>query len=133
MPGVTKVPEVTAAKVSRVMSDPVLKAQLQALLAGTDVDGDGKADIRGVKNLWMKDGSFSSTKLFASVASILVLVVSTVTMLFAGAQVDLSFVKFAVPEFNAEWAMLIGGLFQANNQVDSRLKHIARKEKVVRG
>ena len=122
--------ESAAAKFSRVMQDPELKSFIEPLLKDMDSDGDGKPDIKGVKNLWTKDGQTSTTKLFANLANVIVLVVSTLCVMFGGAVVELGFLHFTVPGFNAEWAALILGLFQANNHVDTRLKAISAKESV---
>ena len=120
--------ESAAAKFSRAMQDPELKAFIEPLLKDLDSDGDGKPDIKGIQNLWTKDGQTSTTKLFANLANLIVLIVSTVCVMFGGATVDLGPLHGVVPGFNAEWAALILGLFQANNHVDTRLKAIAAKE-----
>ncbi len=87
-----------------------------------DEDGDGVTDARGLRLLWTKNGKFSSTKLFASAASILVLLVSTFCVTFEGATIATQYVSFTVPSPNMEWALGIMAVFAANSHVDTRLK-----------
>ena len=83
--------------------------------------GDKLAKERhGLKAFFYKDGSFSKTATFATVANILFLG-SFVLGFFAGMEVDLMDMQWIVPEFNdkAGWGLLaiVNGTYIGNNMV----------------
>ena len=124
---VTPIPESTAAKFSRMMEDPELKAFLEPLLKDADSDGDGKPDVKGVKALFFKDGQFSKTATFAVLGNAFVLFNYMLLSWCAGAAVDLSWIKFTVPAFDVGAATSILGLLNGSYLGNNYLKNQATK------
>jgi hypothetical protein len=114
-------------KFSRMMEDPELKAFLEPLLKDADSDGDGKPDVVGVKALFFKDGKFSKTATFAVLGNVLVLGNYALLSWFAGAAVDLSWIKFTVPAFDVSAAAAILGLLNSSYLGNNFLKNQASK------
>lgn len=119
------IPESTAAKFSRMMEDPELKAFLEPLLKDADSDGDGVPDIKGIKAFFFKDGHFSKTATFAVLGNVLVLGNYALLSWFAGAAVDLSWIKFTVPAFDVGAAAAILGLLNGTYLTNNALKNKA--------
>ena len=112
-------------KFSRMMEDPELKAFLEPLLKDVDSDGDGIPDIKGIKAFFFKDGHFSKTATFAVLGNVLVLGNYALLSWFAGAAVDLSWVKFTVPAFDVGAAAAILGLLNGTYLTNNALKNKA--------
>ncbi len=117
--------ESTAMKFSRMMEDTELKAFLEPLLKDVDSDGDGIPDIKGIKAFFFKDGHFSKTATFAVLGNVLVLGNYALLSWFAGAAVDLSWVKFTVPAFDVGAAAAILGLLNGTYLTNNALKNKA--------
>lgn len=114
-------------KLTKVMADPEIKALLEPFLKDVDSDGDGKPDVAGVKALFFKDGKFSKTATFAVLGNVLVLGNYALLSWFAGAAVDLSWVKFTVPAFDVSAAAAILGLLNGSYLGNNFLKNQASK------
>lgn len=118
-------------KLTKVMADPEIKALLEPFLKDVDSDGDGKPDVVGVKAFFFKDGKFSKTATFAVLGNVLVLGNYALLSWFAGAAVDLSWVKFTVPAFDVSAAAAILGLLNGSYLGNNFLKNQASKSSTV--
>ena len=81
-----------------------------------------KPAATGPKAFFHKNGQFSKTATFATVANVLVLTNYFCMSWLTGAEVDLSFIKFTVPAFDAASAGMILGLLNGTYLGNNMLK-----------